>query len=282
MRRNMRSDKTPEETIKKLGKKLGATVVGIASVADINKYAPEGHRPDDLLIGAKSAIVCGRQTAPKGAWHSRSYTTHVMNRSFGNAYRNRISFDIANFIEDKYKYYCVINGGANLSGKLCAEHAGLGTRSMAAGIVLNRELGLINVAVTVTTMPLKADGMLTEAVCPHPSCVKRWERDRTTPCLEICPECLSGELEDDIIKWMEYNRHLCATRAQTRSINSFQKLLLEAINEPDLEKRKTMVMGSFFASVVGSLSTGTTMGQCGECLRGCPICIRARTLHPKK
>jgi hypothetical protein len=40
-------------------------------------------------------------------------------------------------------------------------------------------------------------------------------------------------------------------------------------------------MGTFFGSVVATIATGNTMGQCGECLRGCPIAIRSRTLKPK-
>ena len=88
---------SPEEKIKKLGVKLGANLVGIASVEDINKYAPEGHRPDDLLMGAKSAIVFAGQLTPKGAWRSRNYLLHHSNRSFGIPYRNRIAFDVAHY-----------------------------------------------------------------------------------------------------------------------------------------------------------------------------------------
>jgi len=272
---------SPEEKIKKLGKKLGANLVGIASVADINKYAPEGHRPDDLLMGAKSVIVYAGQLTPKGAWHSRNYLFHHSNRSFGIEYRNRIAFDVAHYIEEKYGYYSAVASGGNLSAKLCAEMAGMGTRSLAAGIVLNKDWGLLNFGVTLTTMPLKGDEMLKEQVCPHPSCVKRWEKEGTTFCLDTCPECLSGEIEEGKIKWMRYDRHVCATRAQTRSINSFQRTLLEAINEPDPEKRRSIVMGTFFGSVVNTVSNAKSMGQCGECLRGCPICIKARTLKPK-
>jgi hypothetical protein len=80
---------------------------------------------------------------------------------------------------------------------------------------------------------------------------------------------------------MQYNQHLCATRAQTTSVNSFQRTLLEAINEPDAERRKTIVMGDFFTEVLFSLAYGSVVGQCGECLRACPVTLRARTLKPK-
>ena len=214
--------------------------------------------------GVAPSILCTRRTAPSGG--SR---------------RNTIALNVAEFIEENYGYYSMICSDLELSQKLCADLAGLGTRSMAAGIILNRKLGPIHIATTITTMPLKADGPLEEPVCPHASCVKRWERERTTPCLETCPECLSGELENCRIKWMRYNRHLCATRAQTTSIGAFQRTLLEAINEPDPERRKTILMGSFFRRIIGSIGSGSTYGQCGECLRGCPVVLRARTLKPK-
>ena len=52
---------------------------------------------------------------------------------------------------------------------------GLGARSMATGILLNRELGIINLSVCITTMPLAGDQPMTEPVCPHPSCVDLWD-----------------------------------------------------------------------------------------------------------
>ena len=41
---------TPEEEIKQLALQRGAGLVGIASVTDIDRYAPPGHRPDDILL----------------------------------------------------------------------------------------------------------------------------------------------------------------------------------------------------------------------------------------
>jgi hypothetical protein len=269
-----------EEVIKNFGIKRGADVVGIASVEDMNKYAPEGYRPDDILIDARSVIVLGGLTS-KGAWHGRRYNTYVNNQTFGIPYRDRIALEVADFIEKEYGYYAVICSGDALSNSLCTEMSGLGTKSMAADIVLNKDLGLINVDITVTTMPLKADGPLEKQACPHPSCVNKWEQKRTTPCLEACPEYLSGEFEDGKIKWVRFDRRICATKAQTRSAGGFQGTLLEAINEPDPEKRKGIVMGSFFPHNIGAVSTGAPLGQCGECLRSCPIYINAHTLHPK-
>ena len=60
---------TTEEEIKQFTIEQGADLVGIASVADINRYAPPGHRPDDVLTGAKSVVVFAKRPI-QGAWHS--------------------------------------------------------------------------------------------------------------------------------------------------------------------------------------------------------------------
>ena len=277
---------TPEEEIKQLGIERGAEQVGIASVEDINRYAPAGHRPDDHLIGAKSVIVFNGHVSLRGAWHGPGHQTHYANRSFARI-RDGVAMAAAQFIESEYGHYSLaivpFSSGFNpgLSQKLCAEMAGLGTRSLAASILLNHEVGMLSISTCITTMPLEADGPMKEPVCPHPSCVKLWEKQETTPCLEVCPDCLSGELEGGRIKWMRYDRRICTTRAQTHSTGSLLRTLVEGVKEPDEDARRSILLGSFYRSVTGATSAGQTMGQCGECLRNCPVCIKARSLKPK-
>lgn len=277
---------TPEEEIKQLGIERGAKLVGIASVTDINRYAPLGHRPDDFLIGAKSVIVFAGHPVTQGAWRSPDHQAISANLDFFRI-RGGIALAVAKFIESRYGYYALadtpppVGLNASLSLKLCAEMAGMGTRSMAGGVILNRELGVINLAACVTTMPLIADGQVKEPVCPHLSCVELWEERRTTPCLETCPECLSGELERGRIKWMRYDRRVCSTRAQNLSPGSFQRLLLEGIKELDPEVRRSVLLGSFSRNALQAVASGAVVGQCGECLRNCPVCMRARSLKGK-
>jgi hypothetical protein len=273
----------PEEEIKDFGLRRGADQVGIASVADINRYAPPGHRPDDILIEAKSVIVFTGHTTPRGAWRSPDYRTHYENRAFPRI-RGGIAMDTAKFIETKYGYYSIgqipppLGLNPSLSLKLCAEMAGLGTRSMAAAIIINHKLGLMNFSVCVTTMPLNADGPMSEPVCPHPSCVKMWAKQGTTPCLQACPECLSGELEGKRIKWMRYDRRICSTRAQNHGMGALQRTLLEVSSEPNREVRRSALLGSFTRGLMEAIAAGGVTGQCGECLRDCPVCMGARRL----
>ena len=138
---------TPEEEIKQLGLQQGADLVGIASVADINKYAPPGHRPDDILTGAKSVIVFSRRRWPRGAWRTTDYRTPYSNQTVWRILP-RIATAITDLVESEYGYYSLVDIpsdaglSTSLSLKLCAEIAGLGTRSMAVAILLNRKVGM--------------------------------------------------------------------------------------------------------------------------------------------
>jgi epoxyqueuosine reductase QueG len=277
---------TPEQEIKQAALQRGADQVGIASVARINEQAPPGHRPDDILIGAKSVIVFAGRTTPRGAWRSLDYRTHYNNRDFPRV-RTGIAMAVAKFIESNYGHYSIgqvpppIGFNPSLSFKLCAEMAGLGTRSMAAGILLNRELGLLNFSVCITTMPLVADQPAIDPVCPHSSCVDLWEKRGSVPCLDVCPECLSGALEGGRIKWMRYDRRICSTRAQNEGMGALQRIILEGANERNPQRRKTILLGSFSRAVMEAVSSGNVTGQCSECVRVCPIHRDAQRLTAK-
>ena len=281
----MASEARVEDEIKEQGRKYGAWVVGIASGEEVNRYAPKGHRPEDMLKGARSVVVVGIGVTSAGAWRAGRARVQA-SVGYNRASSPSVAQRIAQFIEEKYGYYAMLcppgmSDGRNpyISMKLLAEMAGLGTRSMAAGMLLNETHGLLYFGAAVTTMPLTADGPLDKPVCPHPSCVKLWDRKGTVPCLDACPTCLTGELEGDAIKWMEYNQSHCLPRAQTTGMGSFQKFLLDAMDEPDPEKRKMIIYGSHFSRIASSLAYSTELvAQCFECVRRCPV---DRTSRPK-
>lgn len=284
----MEKSKLTEE-IKGLALQSGAKCIGIASSEAIDEIAPKGYRTQDILKEAKSVIVLGGHAVLAGAWQSSNNRINALTRGFPHK-RKAMVQGLAEHIENTYGYYAIYFDGLPmeaghtpfLSLKLCAEMAGLGSRAMAGGVVLNKDYGLLNFAVVVTTMPLDTDSPLEEAVCPDKSCIKRWESGLTTPCLSACPSCLEGELEDGKIKWMRYHRHRCAPGAMTTSLYSFQKILLEAINEEEKEKRKGLLLGEFFGRNVGALTSGTeTVANCFECLRNCPIVRKGQRLQPK-
>jgi epoxyqueuosine reductase QueG len=255
---------------------LGAKAVGIASVEAINRFAPAGHRPDDLLRGAKSVVVLGGGEPTAGAWRTLGSIGYNRNQ-LGSAARQ-----LSYYVEDRFQYYTIpiptgdrVGHYPYMSLKLCAEMAGLGTRSMAAGILLNPQHGLLYFNGIVTTMPLREDGPLAEPVCPHSSCVRLWAKRQTTPCLSSCPDCLAGEIKDGKIQWIEYRQDCCYPRAQTTAMDAFQKLLLEAVNEPDAARRKAILFGSHFTRAVRSMAYSSELSaQCFNCLKRCPVILK--------
>ena len=278
MNRNQIGDATE---IKEKALSMEARTVGIASVKAINRFAPSGHRPDDMLKGARSVVVLGGNEPTAGAW--RAGTSRVLG-SIGYS-RSQLASSarrLAYYIEDRFGYYAIPIPSGNWIGhypyislKLCAEMAGLGSRSMAAGILLNPRFGLLYFNAVITTMPLPEDGPIAEPVCPHDSCIRLWEKKQTTFCLSSCPDCLSGEIKDGKIHWMEYRQDLCFTRAQTTAMDVFQKLLLEAVNEPDADRRKAILLGSHFTRAVRSMAYGSELSaQCFNCLHKCPVVLR--------
>ncbi|MEM7346081.1 MAG: hypothetical protein AAF485_17720 [Chloroflexota bacterium] len=269
------------ERIKVLARKGGAPMAGVASVEAINEYAPPGAQPTDILPECRTVVAVGVESSPGGAWHTPDP------RIMGIVSNNRLSkakdvaWKIAEFIESEYGYfampygtYALGSGGWDpvLSFKLVAELAGIGSRSLAGGMILNADHGFPYIGLCLTSMPLPATGPVEEDVCPHPSCFKMWEQYGTTPCINICPMCLSGSVDEDgKIEYWAYDRHRCAPRAnysRPRLLN----MLADVMTEEDPERRKILIHGSEFSHHISAIANSTEIsGQCFECIRVCPV-----------
>lgn len=232
---------TREDEIKAIGRRAGARVVGIAAASAFDAFVPEGHRPTDMLPGAKTVVVAGGDGPTAGAW--RCPDNRVMEITGYDLRENVAVHAMADHIERAWSRYAVqapslpVHGHAPpMSMMLAAELAGLGTRSFAAHIILNPEYGLLYYAALITTAELTPDPPLEEPACPHPGCVAMYKRIGTTPCLRVCPGCLSGSIgADNRIAESTYNRERCHTRAQTYGIGSLQKALGHARSRaPDM------------------------------------------------
>ena len=276
---------TREEQVKAVGLKAGARVVGIASVEAFREKVPEGYRPEDILPGARSVVVAGGDGPTAGAW--RSPDNRVMEITGYDLRENVAVHAMCDFIEGTLAHHAIqapslpIHGHEPpMSMMHAAELAGLGTRSLAAHIILNPEYGLLYYAALITTLPLEPDAPLAEPACPHPGCVAMYKRIGTTPCLRVCPACLSGTVQDGRIQQSTYDREKCHSRAQTYGIGSFQKGLLQIVNEDDPARRRTMLYSDFFTRSIQSLGFfRDSIAQCFECMRVCPVGRKYRKLQ---
>lgn len=275
------SSDSPENDLKSFALKRGAVVVGIADVETINQSAPEGHQPSDLMKDARNVIVIGTEPLLASAWRTPNPRMMGVVGSFKLKKLKQVGISLSEYIEAQYKYYAIdyntytMETGSwdpALSIKLCAELAGLGTRALAGGMILNPEWGFLYYSVVITSMALKADGPMIEPVCPAPSCIGMWREKGTVPCLNTCPMCLSGAIDDEgRIEYWKYDRLRCSTRADYTRVG-FQKVLSNAIEEPDADKRKMILLGRDTTRYLAAIGYSTEIaGECFECIRVCPV-----------
>ena len=263
--------------IKEFAMKAGADVVGIAPVERWNKDVPEGHRPADVLPGAQSVIVVGARGPTAGAWQSPNHRFMEVN---GYDFRNdRVIHMVADHIESELDHYAIQAPALSVSGHTpvmsmmhAAVLAGLGTRSLAANIILNPRYGLLYYSACVTTLELPGDDMLEQNVCPHPMCVATYRKIGKTPCIAACPSdeggCLDGEIDEQgEISYSWYDRERCTTRAMNFGINSFQKAMAEIVMEEDDDTRTNMIHSDFFTRSCNAVSSFRE--SVAQCLNAC-------------
>lgn len=266
---------------------MGADAVGIAAVSDFYKECPEGYRPDDLLKGAKSVIVVGKRRYTAGQWMAPN--TDLIHRArAGQSKRDTIAATFAGLLEREYGHAALFVNPQMfdtgyvpvLSLKVCAELAGLGTRSLAGGIILSEEHGLMGFAATITTMNLAADGPMKYPVCPDRACIAMYAEDGTTPCIRSC-SAIEGMIENGRLKEVTFYRQLCATRANTTMNTAYLRLLPEIVEEKDPERRKHLAIGQARKYIEDPPGRGI-WGRCIECMRVCPVNRRAIRLRERR
>ena len=282
---------TVEQTrrVKEAAIDAGVDVIGIAPVERWDDAAPEGHRPADILPGARSVVVVGARGPTAGAWKCPDHRFMEVN---GYDFRNDVVIHIvSNFIEKEFDHYAIMAPALSVSGHqpvlsmmLAAVLAGLGTRSLAANIILNPKYGLLYYSACITTLDLVPDPMIEQNVCPHPMCVATYRKIGKTPCTAACPSddggCLDGELDEDgQISYSYFDRERCSSRAMNFGINSFQKAMEQIITEEDPESQTNMINSEFFTRSCSAISSyRESVAQCFECMRVCPITRPTRKL----
>ncbi len=271
-------------------KRKGALVAGIADLDALERIAPAGHRPSDIMPRVKSVISLGVGGQTQGAWtvpsKAMAYFGSTETRAYG------ISYGLSFFLESRYharSIYCPPDldneAGPRVplqSLKLHAELAGLGARSLAGDILLHPEFGYMYFASVFTELELEPDQPLAENPCPAPSCVNMYKSIGQTPCMKFCPaECLSGTIDDDGAQVeMNYDMHACAELSQ--QYEAVPKMLADAIRQEDPEAQATALLDPSNKMLWYKMSVGSggLLAQCFECMRVCPIATKAPMADP--
>ncbi len=78
----------------------GALVAGIADLTTVERIAPAGHRPSDLMPRVKSVIAVGVGGSTQGAWRVPAKALSYFGSTESRAYK--IVYGLAFFIEQKF------------------------------------------------------------------------------------------------------------------------------------------------------------------------------------
>lgn len=268
----------------------GALVAGVADLEAIERIAPAGHRPSDLMPRVKSVISLGVGGQTQGAWALPAKALGYFGSTETRAYA--ISYGCAFYLENKYgvrSTYCPPDmdpeSGPRVplqSVKLHAELAGLGARSLAGDILLHPEFGYMYFSSVFTELELPPDQPMQENPCPAPSCVQLFRKTGQTPCMKFCPvQCLSGDIDEDGNQAeMRYDMAACAQMTQQ------YEAVPEAIADVARAKTDEELDDSLFDAdnkilwYKMSVGSGGLLGQCFECMRVCPIATQSPLSDP--
>lgn len=271
--------------------KKGALAVGVASVEDIERVAPPGHRPSDVLPRVRSVISVGVGGPTAGDWSKPAKYLSFNGGSEGAAYR--VAYGLAYYIESVFgsrSVFCSPDPDpekgtrvALQSLKLHAELAGIGARSIAGDILLHPEFGFMYYASTFTELALRADGPMAENPCPAPSCVELYRRTGQTPCMAYCPvDCLDAVIDINTreVREMRYDMYRCAEL--TQQYEAMPGLIRRLLQVQDESERQQYLYGPqaqdlWYKMAIGE---GEMIAQCFECMRVCPIARRAPLADP--
>ena len=270
----------------------GALVAGVADLDAIDRIAPPGHRPRDVMPHVKSVVSLGVGGQTQGAWTVPSKAMGYFGSTEGRAYT--VAYGLAFFIENRFlarSVYCPPDldneAGPRVplqSLKLHAELAGIGARSLAGDILLHPDFGYMYFASVFTELELEPDEPMAENPCPTPSCVQLYRKTGQTPCMKFCPvQCLSGVIDDQGRQAeMHYDMAACAEMSQ--QYEAVPASIEEAIAAHDALGREEALFDPdqkmlWYKMSVGS---GGLLAQCFECMRVCPLAINAPLADPIK
>jgi len=271
-------------------KRKGALVAGLANVETLERIAPPGHRPSDIMPRVKSVIAIGVGGQTQGAWTVPAKAMGFFGSTETRAYT--IAYGLSFMLEGKFGARSIYTppdmdpeGGPRVplqSLKLHAEVAGIGARSLAGDILLHPEYGYMYFASVFTELEMPPDEPMKENPCPAPSCVNMYRSIGRTPCMKFCPvQCLDGEIDENGKQAvMRYDMASCAEMSQ--QYEAVPAAIMDAINAKDGMDREDALFDPdnkmlWYKMSVGS---GGLLAQCFECMRVCPIATKAPLADP--
>jgi epoxyqueuosine reductase QueG len=178
-----------KDGLKKFAFSKGADLVGIAPVDRFHE-APEGHKPADILPGARTVIVCAKKI-PESVVVGGPATSYQQMMTVIHSQLDLIAYELAAYVERQGGRAIPVpsddpyfdwdqerqHGRGDLSHKHAAQAAGLG-RLGKNSLLITPEFGnRVHLVSVVTNLDLDPDPPVARELC-RPSC---------TLCMTACP-----------------------------------------------------------------------------------------------
>ncbi|MCX8032545.1 MAG: hypothetical protein N3B14_03995 [Thermoleophilia bacterium] len=264
--------------------KLEVDLVGIAPAERLSG-APEGHRPTDLLPGAKSVVVMAvrlswgaiqaiYRAAEDGLRHAQCiYGTHGYALT-PNYHLKFAAYRLARFLERRGHVAAPLPsgpgaGGAPFSHRHAAVAAGLGEFGW-SGLVLTPEFGPRQRFVSVLT---RADLVPDPLYAGPPLC------DRCDLCIKMCPvgaipadEMRSVDLDGRRYEYAKVHYPKCRVGSEgltTKCLGLKDLPLPEDPTWEDVDKAREQIDKRQLQEVILPVDRATW--YCGRCLAYCPV-----------
>lgn len=212
-----------KEDLKNTALRLGADVFGVASVDDLND-APAGHRPTDVLPGAKSVVVLGMKMLDaqtdvlpvKGDYFLESPRQAMFSghNTFISQQLDKVAYDLSRSLEKKgFRAYhqMASTGGTDqrylvglLSLKHLAAKAGVGVFGRHSLLITPQYGPRVRLTAIVTNAKLEPDKPIAQDFC----------KKCNSQCISFCP---AKALKNPVGKSpYKINKFACSQYVSTR------------------------------------------------------------------
>ncbi len=242
----------------------GAELVGVAP-ADRFVEAPAGHKPEDILPGARSVIVFAFLML-ESTFMSPNPRVYVLRYHQLREMSQNSGYKVCHFLERRGHYAANLPATApmtvedkilfaDFSYRHAAVQAGLGEIGWNQLLVTPKYGPRVWLMAVITTAALTPDPPFQEMVCL---------REKCNLCIEQCPQkaLTPGQPTD---------KSRCTRRPDQFGLSHLLKHMKDILNEKDPQRREALIFGSTTWGLWMHLQYGGPEDRCHYCISACPI-----------
>lgn len=258
------SDSGLTESLKKFAKARGVDRIGVSPIERF-AGAPEGHKPQDILPGARSVISIALN-ALEGTFSTPVFHVYQLSYALLRNKTNEISYELARFLEEKGHRSVMIPGTIPLDmiekkglfGAFSHRHA-----AQAAGL---GRIGMNQLLITEAFGPRVWLGTVITSALLLPSPLPRKDPCLGKDCGKCLPACPAGALSlegTDKKKCLEEGVH-------AQNLSGLLKHISKILGAENLEEKKKLLYSAESRVLYQALVCGM-VPACDRCISVCPV-----------